>query len=1767
LIFAQPLAGPLTLQTSFPLPAPTDRPWQVPLASVPAADALDGEVTLFLTGTNLVEVKTEGLREVPVARRLGGTAGEPEDAAVAWRAYRYGHFLAPGGEGAPRPWLSLSRQARAADPAPEELIDQSRLTTYVEPHGRLLHHFTFRVWNWSRRTLTVCLPGGANPLAVKAYGRWVNPLTRARTEQGTVLDLQVASGVSVHRFEIVYASPWSAPAWALGSRLEATVPALPVRPIAFRRTWRLAPGLVPLAPGKQYRLPGAAEEGFAGLESLLGLEAGREGPLLRQRQLLAQAAVGLREQRPRHGEWRLGEVVNRLVCDYLNGQAVLVLDVEALRGAGLTADTPLPARKKSEQTGKSKSGGPADRGPLWEQWGLVHVTCRAGALLTTERQRQIWKDAAGQSTPPASVEEAVSEAAAYGHDASGRFRTGAEWLQDPALILDPRSSILDPRSSILDPYADWPAWEPVAGLEAAEDLWVVRQRAILFLGVALTLFLVLAAWRLRRLPAAWRLRLLLGLLGASSLALFWLPAALRDLAWWPALAALAGLVIWYLAATVLSQVRGARAGRSVQRFSGSAVRAAGLLLVVGVPSLAGRAAPPAPYTVLLVPDGTAPGKLSALVTPGLLQRLDEMSRRGVAGLPGAVLLSAEYKGRVTAAGSVWDADFQVYCFAKEATLTLPLGDVVLEPRGDPGWPAIFAGKQAFPAALPRGQKGYRLAVRVAEPGQYTLSLRFSAAVAESGGEPTLQLTIPELAQSRFTLDLPWGTRDVLEVSGLGAWQSTDPISGASAVGLGASPPGTGLFSTTAALITGARLKVDLGRVGELRVRWRQPPGQPRRAPPQIQVQETYLWDLRRPDISLSGILYYTIKNGQVPDLTLDLSQGVAVRSVEVRRWPPALGASAPQLLNKSWQVTGTGDNRRLRVQLNGPAAGGLQMIVELVPPLPATPALVSLRLPRPVLPREKERDGDTILQGSLAYRLDGLEAEAKPQHLGVGSIEPQTFARDWRRAVGKFSDAGPPTQAYSFQRLPGGGPAQLGLTLRPPAASARQKLLWRVGPRQAFLEEAAVTLTAPAGNLMLVQWVVPQFFQVTEVTGAQVRSWSQAGARVQVWLKEPCAKTELRLQGWSPLPPGSPNRGPGRWALPCLRLTRTGPQETSIQVAASEGLALKPVRLRNLTPVPAGTPAAPGATLRYNTHQPIYEAAFTVDPAQAAVRVLTRAQVRDRQLVVGAWLDYAVSRGELRTVRVRLRNWYGPDVRVEGPGVVEQVEQRPSQGLHSWILRLRPGTGPFFSVRLTARVPLATAQAFLMPEVTDATGPTVRGDERWLAVAGPEVAVENSRGLEAITDPGRIVRRLSAETRKEVGPIRRAWAIKAGRWRLRLRPRVPAGSPGVRLLLAERTAAIPDGRRWVHQAAYRLYADNAADLRVDVPAGATVLAMALDGRSEVPRQTGPEQFWLALPGAARVQTLRVSWAYRREGEILERPNLTSPRLAVADAEKIPVLLTVRVPPGYQVLKDGMRVEDHPALGNARQDLDRAEGQMRLSDLLRGRSRTQPGAAGELQAAQKLFYWYCRQAEYRLAYAARMIPDFDRKYPRLKDRPRKLREANARRFQNAPALEKMRVQAQRNSSSLVPASQAVAAEKVKPPDIGIPELVLPVSGRPSYWRREASEAPPILRLSPTDEYRTGQAWVATSLILAALLGAWVLSLFPQVLAGLQKVWPEQLILLGWLVWELAGLTGMGLGLMALGAVARLFLFVLWGLGYLHAAQPGAASPGAGAASST
>jgi hypothetical protein len=1747
LSLARPLAEALTLRASFPALGQLKA---VPLLSLPDGDTLEGAVSVYLAATDLTTVEATELTEAPPRPRVGARAGQEGEGPVPWRTYRYGHGAVSASAGSSRPSLSFSRSPPAAGRSSGELIDTCRLVTQVEANGQIEHCLTFRVWGWRDRTLAVRLPADAELRAVKAYGRFEPIRALAQTKGGVVVELPVASGKDVHPYELTYSTGQERLTGALWGRVVAPAPTLPVRPLTFRRIWRLAPGVVPLTQAQLRRLPGPELElgfpSFESLRSLLAVVMDRSpAGTSSQRLLFLDAEADLRGQTPAGKTWRLGEALSRLVFEHLKGRSALVLDAQALRDAGLTPTSTVPALTGA----RSRQGSPL----VWEAFGLVYVPCGGAPLLTTARQVELWQAGHTQLAPvSATIEAAVSQAARLGSDGSGRFWSAVDWLGAEGLGPGAAHDIPPLDCSAGD---GWTSWEPIAGADLEESLAVVQPMRLAVLGLVLagTLLLV-ARWLRRALSPRWQFRLLMVWLAGAGLALLWLPPALRDLAWWPGLVGALLALIWYIRSAILSLTRAVPPSPSHRSHPRPSTQlGAALLLLLGLGGLAGEAADPPPHTVLLVRDPRSADRLFALIPPELDELLVRLARRGARGLDGAVLISAEYRGTVAGAAADFEADFQVYCFSKEAMLTVPLGNVVLKPRGPLGEPALFAGKPAYPVALPRGQAGFTVPLQVDKPDFYTLEMRFSVPITTTENERDLQLAIPRLAQCRLTLDLP------NELQLAGAAVGAGLYAARPARGRPGAPQDLSEDTGLGALHVsddGRRLDSYLGRVGNVHIQWREPTP---KEPAAVQVQEMYLWDLLKADASLSGILQYTVTRGAVSQLALGLMEGIDVRSVEVTREPLRDGSPAPRLL-KSWSITGAGMSRTLRVDLHRPVTGTLLLILELIPRLAPGPGPVTLILPS--LPKEVQG-----LAGYVGYRAGELNALSGAQNLAVTSRKPAAFTKKWRQAIRKSNDAGAPTFAYSFKRI-SNGPAALRITRPLPPLAVRQEVRWRVGLRQTEVRARAM-FTAPTTSLMLVSWEVPRI-TVAEISGPDVGEWTQTGSRVQVWLKSPCAQAAINLSGWLTLP--AAGAGSRKLSLPCLSIPGASAQESVIGVDTVGGLDLEPGQLRGLTRLstPPLTELLGGTQRAYVAEQPSYHADFEIRPAHADVRVLTLAEIRDRQLTFTSLLQYEVMRGELRTLRVRLRGWAGDKVLLEAPRLAKINENRVGRLERSWTLSLKPGHDKHVTVKLTGSMPLDPSAGALMPDVADMTTAWEEGSvsrrQRWLGLVGPRLEARRTRGLVRLAKapPVRLWASVPEDWARRLTGV---WSIAADPWQLELRHQPVPGAPNVHLLLDEQAAGVVDGWHWIHAATFWLYLQGSSDLRIAVPGGASVLAVTVDGLAHRVRATRPDQVRLAL--AAGPRSVRVSWSFAEGKEPLDRPNLTRPTLEAGGSTvaSIPALWTIQAPAGGRVRTEANGGGGARPSSAIERDLRRADAQYRLSSLLLSGGQGEPGAEtsvarAQLLAAQERLFAYWRQGSYRLELASNESPLSPADNQRLAGTLAALHKHNEE-LMKRPDLKALGAEARRRVRSGV-----VEPGMPEPtPEQSALQITLPEQGIPTFWMAADKIGTPRLQMTMGIDESGTQARMGTSLILIALLAAWILSFIPHLAAGVQKTWPEQIVLLGWLIWQPFGYPTTGLALIVLGALVRLLVLARWVVSLIHRSAATIAAPAGGSTASS
>ena len=128
---------------------------------------------------------------------------------------------------------------------PDAVVEDSALTTYAEPNGTALHHYRFRIRNWTQRSIPVRLPPTSTLMAARVDGRWLMHVARAPAEDGTVLvDMPAASGTGSPYYELMYSAPIGQ--WSCWTRVDAPVPSMPVRTIQFRRSWCFPSNIQPL---------------------------------------------------------------------------------------------------------------------------------------------------------------------------------------------------------------------------------------------------------------------------------------------------------------------------------------------------------------------------------------------------------------------------------------------------------------------------------------------------------------------------------------------------------------------------------------------------------------------------------------------------------------------------------------------------------------------------------------------------------------------------------------------------------------------------------------------------------------------------------------------------------------------------------------------------------------------------------------------------------------------------------------------------------------------------------------------------------------------------------------------------------------------------------------------------------------------------------------------------------------------------------------------------------------------------------------------------------------------------------------------------------------------------------------------------------------------------------------------------------------------------------------------------------------------------------
>jgi hypothetical protein len=1242
----------------------------------------------------------------------------------------------------------------------------------------------------------------------------------------------------------------------------------------------------------------------------------------------------------------LREALERLAAGLRQDHGTLVLHAAALREAEISPD--MPVRIASPSSGQEDS-------PLWEAWGLMYVPCPSAPLLTTQRQAENWRSEIGKwrDTISEDVQGAVAEAACFGHDSSGRFRTVGDWVGSARNPREDGPPLL--QASDLSP--GWTEWEPLACEQPEASLFVIRSRVVHAAGLMLAAAALICFARVWTSLKRGRFGLLIGWLALGALATCWLPASLQALAGWPLIAGLGVVVVWYLVSLFRAGTP-PRLGAMGGVTRASAAAAIGLIVSAGLVAWAAPALSQEEFTVLLVPASPeAPDKQTVLAPVELLDRLASLAHMSTRGPSGVMLLRAAYEGTISGAEADFDVVFQVRSFEDKGVLQLPLSGVRLADE------VLVDGAQAYPAAAEAPQSGYTIPIE--GRGAHVVRLHFRVAVHEEGEVREVKFSAPRLTQSELALNLPAGAVDPEAPVCLGAQR----------------------VKTTA---EGVRLEADLGRIASpVAVRWRQESSPPQ--PATLQAREAYLWQLEPGASALKAMIQLRALRGGLPTFEMDVPDLLEVRSVEAR--PPARSKQGPRL--KAWEVTGKDRERRLRLEFQRAVTDEAWVYLEMVPRRPFS-ATITLPLPR-------LRDVQ-VVSSYLAYRTESLEARVRDLAYLTGPRVDE-FVDFWKAG----GEAEPPhlVAAFAVTRRPDAAPL-LRVQLQAPTSAQEVEHLvaWKVDRRQAEFQLAA-NLKAIGEGFAMAEWDIPPSVTVAHVAGKNVWHWSRTGSRLQVWFQQSTNLAEVRIAGWMTLSKRESagdqkakepmDSGDSDFELPCIRLVGAAGSTTTVRVVPAPGMGIVRATPQNLWPLP--DPRAGSSERAYLAKEVGYGCTFQMRPSAALLesRLLTTVESSPGQLLVALTTECRAAEGELNNLEIRLDGWQGDDVRLDAPDVANIHEVRLGPEGRTWFLAFPPGMMSPYRLTLNLSLRREDGRAPSIPRLSVVGAvPT----ESWLALRGADLAPENKTDLAAAFNLADWQRAWPGEAERLRRRGGTAWKVPPGT-NIRLTQRHSAGeSAAVRIFLVEQTAAVVGGN-WTHQADCWIFHRAGAELSVTLPEGAALDRASVDGAEAASAASAPGQVLLRLPAEAGVCRVRLRWRFDSGMESVDQPILAQPRFDTAAQET--QAWTLLVP-------RGMHAEPADAVQSpAARALLRADAELRLSDALAETARQDGPAAAQLLLAQRRFYLACRAAEQDPALADAQADSSDA------IRLRTLRDQN-KELAQARDFEKIRSDAERQARS-------------------------------------------------------------------------------------------------------------------------------------------------------
>jgi hypothetical protein len=1079
---------------------------------------------------------------------------------------------------------------------------------------------------------------------------------------------------------------------------------------------------------------------------------------------------------------------------------------------------------------------------IWQGLGLRPLALPNGILITSRLRAGQWS-----KSVPSDVAAAIREASLHGHDRVGRFRTLLDWLS---------YSGTGPVGWRAEDGRGWTDWE-APGRESNSELWVADSWTLWLLGaLSGTILAFPAAFFGRR----WHF---LSAMSAAlaGMAMIWLPSYL-----WGFVIPLLAIGLILLAADLASRLR--------QRFSNSTANPSARkatvpvapVIVIAFAAISSNAGPTEPSPVYLIP-GSTPGSQTALVSPDLIDSLRSMIRLRES-TSGTVLAQSHYDGEVGASTVRWTARFQAYRFGDAAApLAIGLHNVQL-----------LSAEIDGHATLPRvtGDTS-RFVFDVAGRGMHSLVLKFTTGISGES-ERDVRFSIPELPINSCSMDMPAVSADIQALAIRGIQRTTVDK-------------------------TKVRFEADLGRVGYLHVRWRQPTSAPV-APTAVQI--AHLWEVTESSSRLQSVYRFRLGSAALRGLDFDVPPGIELAEVTPRQIDEPFEPSGPTSV-KEWRRMEVAGKHRHHLEFQAPLTGQVQVELELIPQQPqgAKPVLAF-----------PELVGEFETETTAAVRAQDLTARVV-EIRGWERLRTDEFLRMiWQPLRVDVVDREPD---LAFRRIRQPAPVlRLDLQMPESRASGEQRLNWLIGPGHVELQASAKWSEPPASGP--IEWEVPAGITVTDVRGEGLRHWSRSGSRLQAWFDPRTSDRSVAfsLNGVMPRNADEAVQEKTPFVAPVLRQLEVGRHWTQLAVQARDGWRIEPVDIGNFQTLP--TTDLPG--IRWDGFSAAAgQAVFALRPSAASVQgdVLTNVESSSRGLTWTATINALVSgdpkTGTVQSLAIEATRIGGERPQLTMPAGTRLRETRPMGRGVVWIVDSLPGQNQFV---VSGRILTAQTRIAEIPHVAvRGANESGNGLRRWVKL-GPGVQSREVHGLDSARIPGG----LDALPNGKPAPEPVGWAVTGDAWALKVTD-VATGSrdaaPGG--LLAEIVAAQSYDHQWSMKANLTIASDSHEPLTVRLPEASEFISASINGRRL--NSPGNDGLLQLLAEAAGLHSLEVTWRVASTGE--------SQRLKMPSVEAGGVELAVLGATWSIVSTPDQRVESkEPSLDAARTELQRTTDAIELS---------------------------------------------------------------------------------------------------------------------------------------------------------------------------------------------------------------------------------------------